>query len=359
MPRISWLMFCLVTFTLLVQTRAIEIQATCGLTPKTSKPFLKLPDLVSGRIAFYAAAYRDGVLIPKSAIAVGDPNSVFPMESMHKTFVVHAAMQAVDAGILRLEQKFKTTPANRSVENYPKGSNSLLELATRAIAKSDNTASDILHIAVGTDSLARKIKTISPCTTILLTSKAYWAAQGGLSSSVLGKDLLPGAQRYAALPFEQRLVIASRLNAADQKVTAPAVERAIDRYFHSPIYTPELELWLQNTTTAQAFTDLLVKVLPTKELKPQTRKAFRKIMESGCCFSKKSPLPSVYRAAKAGSGWRMLMLSGYAEMPNGLSVAYTYLNDQSNDLDAEMMEKQIRPINIWIDQVLRNLKVEI
>jgi beta-lactamase class A len=356
MPRIFCLLLCVVAAALFVQTRAIKTQETCGLVPETSIPFLKLPNVVSGRVAFYAAAYRNGILIPESAIAVDDPNSIFPMESMHKTFVVHAAMRAVDAGTMRLEQKFKTTPANQSIETYPKSSNSLLELATRAIAKSDNTASDILHTAVGTVPLARTIKSISPCTTILLTSKAYWAAQGGLSSSVLGKDLLAGAERYAALPFEQRLVVASRLNAAAQKVTASAVERAIDRYFHGSMYTPELELWLQNTTTAQAFTDLLVKVLPAKDLKPQTGKVFRKIMESGCCFSKHSPLHPVYRAAKAGSGWRMLMLSGYAELPHGLSMAYSYLNDRSNNLDAELMEKQIRPINIWIDQLLMKLK---
>lgn len=82
--------------------------------------------MVSGRVAFYAAAYRNGVLIPKSAVAIADPDSVFPMESLHQTFVVHAAM--------------------------------------RAIAKSVNKSSDILHTAVGTVSLARKINSISPCT---------------------------------------------------------------------------------------------------------------------------------------------------------------------------------------------------
>jgi beta-lactamase class A len=358
MPRIFWLMVCVMASLLLVQTRAIETHATCGLAPETKAPSLKLPDVVSGRVAFYAAAYRNGVLIPNNAVAIGDPSAVFPMESMHKTFVVHAAMRGVDAGTLNLEQNFKTTPANQSIEAFPKGSNSLLELAKRAIAKSDNTASDILHTAVGTASLAREIKSISPCTTILLTSKAYWAAQGGLSSSVLGKDLLAGAQRYATLPFEQRLLVASRLNAAAQKVTASAVERAIDRYFHGPIYTPELEVWLQNTTTAQAFTDLLVNVIQADDLKPQTRKVFRQIMESGCCFSKNSPLHSVYRAAKAGSGWRMLMLSGYAELPQGLGLVYTYLNDQSTAKDAEEIEKQIHAVNIWIDQVLVGLSLK-
>jgi beta-lactamase class A len=118
------------------------------------------------------------------------------------------------------------------------------------------------------------------------------------------------------------------------------------------MYTPELELWLQNTTTPKALTDLLVKIMPAQDLKPAMRSVFRKIMTTGCCISKNTPLGSVYRAAKAGSGWRMLMLSGYAELPEGVTVTYTYLNDQSDTLDAEDMEKQIRPVNAWIDKIL-------
>lgn len=70
--------------------------------------------------------------------------------------------------------------------------------------------------------------------------------------------------------------------------------------------------------------------MPANDLLPQRRKVFRKIMESRCCFSKKSALHSVYRAAKAGSGWRTLMLSGYDELPQGFTLTYSDLDDQSN-----------------------------
>jgi beta-lactamase class A len=285
-------------------------------------------------------------------MSIGDPTELFPTASIFKTLVVHAALQAVDAGKLRLNQPFTTTAENRSIEAYPPGTNSLRALAERAIQRSDNTASDILHQAVGTTALAREVKSKSPCTTVLLTTKALWAAQAGLAPDVLGSDVPAGAQAYAELPFEDRLHVAARLNAAAHKVTGPAIEAALDTYFHGPTYTSDLELWLQNTTTAEAFTDLLATMLPARDLKPTTRALFKTIMGKGCCISKNTTIRSSYRAAKAGSGWRILTLSGYVELPNGLTLAYTFLNDQSDTLDSEEMEQQIRPVNAWIDQVL-------
>ena len=264
-------------------------------------------------------------------------------------------MRAVGAGTLRLNQRFTTTAENRSIEAYPTGTNTLLELAARAIHNSDNTANDILQLAVGPTSIARSVNSRSPCTTLLLTTKAWWAAQGGLASSVLGQDLSTGAQDYAAQPFEARLKTAARLNAAARQVTGPAVERALETYFHGSSYKAELEWWIQNTTTAKAFTDLLAQTVAAKDLQPTTRKSFRDIMKTGCCISKFTKLRSIYRAAKAGSGWRILTLSGYAELPNGLTLAYTYLNDQSATLESEDMEKQIRPVNAWIDGSLVKL----
>jgi hypothetical protein len=334
-------------------TRAGLVPTTsCGSNLETSAPSVSLPNTITGRVGFFAAAYQNGVLIPSSAVSVGDATGVFPTASMFKTLVAHAALRAVDEGRFRLAQPFLTTEANRSIEAYPKGTNSLLELARRAIRNSDNTASDILHLAVEPERLARRVKTLSPCTTVLLTTKAWWAAQGGLSSSVLGTDLFAGARAYGSQPFEARIAVAARLNEAARRVAAPAVERALEAYFKGSSYAPELELWLQNTTTPRAFAELLVLLLPARDLKPSTRRAFREIMTTGCCIPKPSALRSRYRAAKAGSGWRVLTLSGYAELTNELTVAYVYMNDRSQTRDAEDMEKQIRAANAWIDQIL-------
>jgi beta-lactamase class A len=228
----------------------------CGNSPVSQAPQLPLPSVVTGRVTFYAAAYRNNQDTPFATLALNNPTEVFPTASLFKPFVVRAALQAVDAGKFKLETRFITTPENRSIESFPKGSNSLLELARRAIARSDNTASDILQLAVGPEQLARGVNAKSACTEILLTTKAWWAAQGGLSGNVLGPDVFLGARDYAARSFEDRLEVAGRLIAASQKVSGPAVEAAIDKYFHGPTYTPDLELMLQNTTTAQAFTEL-------------------------------------------------------------------------------------------------------
>jgi beta-lactamase class A len=327
----------------------------CGNAPVSQAPQLPLPRVVTGRVTFYSAAYRKDQDTPFATLALNDPTEVFPTASLFKPFVVRAALQAVDTGKFKLETKFLTTFENRSIESYPKDSNSLLELAKRAIARSDNTASDILHLAVRPAQLAREISAKSACTTVLLTTKAWWAAQGGLSGSVLGSDVLLGARAYTELPFEDRLEMASRLIAVSKKVSGPAVEAAIDQYFHGPTYTPDLELMLQNTTTAQEFTELFASELRSRELKDSTREIFRSIMTKGCCIAKNSVLRSAYRAAKAGSGWRILNLAGYAELSSGVSVAYTYLNDQSETLDSEDIEKQIKPVNAWIDQVLLEL----
>jgi beta-lactamase class A len=327
----------------------------CGNALVSRAPQLPLPSVVTGRVTFYAMAFQNNETLPFATVALGDPTEVFPTASLFKPFVVRAALQAVDAGKFKLETRFMTTFENRSIESYPKGSNSLLELAKRAIARSDNTASDILHLAVGPEKLARAVNAKSACTEVLLTTKAWWAAQGGLSGNVLGPDVFLGARGYAERPFEDRIEMASRLIAASKKVSGPAVEAAIDKYFHGATYTPDLELMLQNTTTAQAFTELFVAEMRSRDLKDSTQALFRSIMRTGCCIAKNSVLRSVYRAAKAGSGWRILNLTGYVELSSGITLAYTYLNDQSETLDSEDIEKQIKPVNAWIDQVLLEL----
>jgi beta-lactamase class A len=342
-----------ISFWGLVQFGLIEPKI-CGIL-STPTMLVQPPKLVTGRVSFYAVALRKGESNPAASVALNDPTQVFPTASIVKTLVLHQVLRAVDEGRLSLQKKFTTTAENRSIEAYPKGSNGLVDLAKLAIRRSDNTASDIIHLAVGPTAVAQAVKTKGPCTNLLVTTKALWAAQAGLSSSVLGTDLLAGAEQYANASFEDRLKVAAELIAVSKKVTGPNVEAALDKYFHGPIYTPSLELWLQNTTTAQDFTNLLLKTLPGLDLKPSTRNLFRSIMTTGCCISKTSPLPAVYRAAKAGSGWRILTLTGYIEMASGLTLAYTYLNDQSDTLDAEEMEKQIRPVNVWIDQVLLDL----
>ena len=324
--------------------------------PLTAPTPLALPAGVMGHVSFYAAEYDPKTRQPLRALTLGNPDDLHPTASIFKPLILQGVLQDVDAGKLRLNTVFTTTAANRSIEDYPAGSNSLQVLAKRAIYLSDNTASDILHLAYGPERLARGVRQQSPCTSVLLTTKAWWAAQAGTIPSVMTPDTAAGARAYGAQPFAQRLLTAKALIAASQKLTGPEVERKLDLYFNGPTYAADMEVNLQNTSTARAYTDLMAQTLSGLALKPTTRKVFRDILATGCCRPKTPKLNATYWAAKAGSGWGILTLTGYVETGDGRTFAYTYLNNGSVTTDAEEMEKQIRPMVLWIEQNLQTLR---
>jgi beta-lactamase class A len=213
---------------------------TCGPALSVPQTTLPLPAGISGRVRFYAARYDRQSHLPVRALALGPSNQLQPLASTFKPMVVQAALQDVDAGRFTLSTRFPTTAANRSIESFPVGRNTLQTLAQRAIYNSDNTASDILQLAYGPQRLAAEVQALSPCTSLLLTTKAWWTAQAGLAPEVLGDDPVAGARAYGQLPFERRLGVAQRLNGAAGHISAPLLEAALDRYFRGPTYTPDL-----------------------------------------------------------------------------------------------------------------------
>ncbi|WP_309570189.1 serine hydrolase [Deinococcus sp.] len=327
----------------------------CGETVSPTLTASALPRSVTGRVAFYAAEYEPSTLRVLSSIGLGALNEVYAVASTYKPLVVELALRDVDTGRLKLNTVFTTTAANRSIEVYPPGRNTLATLAKRAIVQSDNTAGDILQQAVGTQRVAVGVRWRSPCTSVLLTGKAAWAAQGSLQSAVLGDDLPAGAQRYAALAFGERLATATRLNANAATFTGPEVERAIDPYFRGPLYDPRIDLAVQHTSTAKAYADLVARVYGGNNLKPATSRLFRGWLSEGCCHPKTSVLKVSYWGAKAGSGWRLLTLTGLVETPDGRTFAYAYLNDGSDTLESEDMEAQIPAVVAWIERNLLTL----
>jgi beta-lactamase class A len=328
---------------------------TCGPALSAAQSVLPLPASVTGRVRFYAALYDSQTHLPVRALALGPTNQLQPLASTFKPLVVQAALQDVDAGRFTLAARFLTTSANRSIESYPPGRNTLQTLARRAIYNSDNTASDILQLAHGPLRLAAEVHSLSPCTSLLLTTKAWWTAQAGLARGVLGDDLLAGARAYGRLPFEQRLDGAQQLIQAAGLVNAPVLEAALDTYFRGPTYTPDLELGLQNTSTVSAFADLTARTLTGDALKPGTRRLFRQLLSTGCCQPKKPLLRATYWAAKAGTGWRILNLTGSVETAGGQTLAYAYFNDQSDTEDSVDMERQIGAVVKWIEANLLTL----
>ncbi|MFC4638384.1 serine hydrolase [Deinococcus hohokamensis] len=319
-----------------------------------------LPPGVSGRVSFYAAVYSTAGQ-PVRAITLGDVDDLHPLASTFKPLVVQGILREVDAGKYKLTTRFTTTAANRSIESYPPGSHTIRDLAQRTLYDSNNTASDILHLAYGPGRLAREVRRLSPCTSVFLTTKGWWSAQSGLIPEVMPVDpltlnTLPSAAAYARQPLEERILSAHRIIQASMAVSAPKLEKDLDLYFFSPNYTPELEFYVQNMSTARAYSDLMARTMSGANLKAGTKQVFRELLATGCCRPKQPRLKARYWAAKAGSGWRVLTLTGYVEMPDGQVMAYTYLNDQSDATFTQTIEQQIRPLVGWIEGNLITLR---
>ncbi|WP_268244388.1 serine hydrolase [Deinococcus ruber] len=313
-----------------------------------------LPAVVTGKVAFYAARYfPDGR--KQTEVQHGPVTERLPLASAFKTMLLNAVLQDVDAGRLHLDQLFETTDANQSIEDFPpERVNSLDSLADVMIRRSDNTASDILHLAAAPQRVAELTTQLSPCTHLYLTTKAFWAALSGLIPDVIDprtpETLRNSARAYAALPAGEKRDVAARINTLTQHVHQQQVYDGLDTYFNGPNYHPENDVSLLNSSTARAYSDLLAQLFLHSTLQPATQQRFRDILATGCCTkpSEGVPFPYRYWGAKAGSGWRLLTMTGFMELPDGSGIAYSYLNHESDVEDAEEIENQIRPVLNWI-----------
>lgn len=330
------------------------IEAGAEVAPVQLAPISPLPAGVVGRVAFSATVFGpDGQ--PLREMTLGDVDSLHPLASTFKPLVVEAVLRDIDAGKLGLKTLLETTPGRRSIEAYPAGKNSVSTLAGRALILSDNTANDILQLTAGVTRVAQEVHDRSPCTSVLHTTKAIWALQSGLLPEVLPNPAA-NASTYAALPFGTRLQLARLAVTGAQKLTGPAVEAALDVYFKGPTYTPDMELGVQNTSTARAFARLQAQIMPGAALKPATRALFRGWLadKKSCCKPKNPTFLPTFWGVKAGSGWRMLTMTGAATLKDGRTVGYALLIDQADPRLAEQTESWLRPLAGWIDaQLLR------
>ncbi|AFZ66722.1 serine hydrolase [Deinococcus peraridilitoris] len=332
-----------------------RLAPTCGPAVLAPAPPIALPPVVTGQVSFYAAEYdRQGR--PQERAYALSAHTLRPLASIYKPVLVWAALRDVDARRLQLRQRFTTTAANRSIEAFSPGTNTLRFLLDRTIRNSENTASDIVHLAVGPQRVAALTANSSNCTSVLLTTKAFWSAQAGmLPALVISTDRdasLRSAERYFTLAPADRVAFAGQLVHASRQVNAGALLDRLDGYFKGPRYDARLDTYWQNTSTAKAYTDLMATMFVAGGLQPETRRVFRDVMAQGCCRPVRAPFTYSYWGAKAGSGWRLLTLTGYLERPDGRILAYTYLNHESDTLDAERMEQQIPAVMTWIAKVL-------
>lgn len=327
--------------------------STCDQHGEGFKKENCLPEVASGRVAFYAAEYNPDTYEMIKEISIGKVNDLFPLASSYKGLLIEALMREVDNNRLSLNKKIKTTDENRSIEVYPAGVNTLDTLAERAIDLSDNTAADIIHSEIGARRFTLDTMQDSSKTKIFLSTKALWAAQGGFLKEILGEDTLAGIRQYYSLSDESKIEMARKLILESRKHSGPQIERALESYFKKYPNEPDIELALYGNSTAKEFSDLIAKVYSGNRLKPETKKRYRSIMSKGCCQAESPSFKYKYWAAKAGSAWRILTMTGYVELENGRILAYSYFNDKSAVRDSIDIERQIRPVANWIDKNLR------
>ncbi|WP_407568896.1 serine hydrolase [Deinococcus altitudinis] len=311
-------------------------------------PSTARPAGVTGRLGFYAAEYDPSTLAPLRAVAL-DPGSVYPLASAFKTTVLHSLLRGVDDGRFRLGDLQTTTEAARSIESYSRGTNTLLTLARRMIGRSENTAADLLTLRVGLSRIQADLNALGAAQTrVQFTTKAWWSVQAGLVPALFPKgSLFTSAQRFSELPSADRLTVARQVLDTVKGVRADVLDRQLDAYFHGPEYDPDLELFVQNTSTPQEYACLNA-TLFRSGLSPASAKVFRTLMATGLDHS---PFPAPefrYWGGKPGSGWRLLTLTGYAETASGRPIAYAYFNDRSDARDSEAIERQVRTADAWI-----------
>jgi|GEM_PF-1496792 len=328
--------------------------ATPCLKRGAGVPTLSAPSPVrlSGQLGLYVALLDPVTAEPTRAVAL-NPDLQFPLASAYKAPLLWAVMREVDAGRVSLNEKLTTDPQSRSLGKYPSGQNDVLTLARLMIERSDNTATDLLHRRIGLPRVQELADTLGLCRTrLLLPTKTWWTAQAGLSPDFPNKQLRQAAERYARAPREQQIALAERLDAAARTVTAPALEAALERYFNSRTYQPEIDRDTQNASTPFEFATLLARQYLKSGLKPESDSVMRETLHLGCCV-KRVDFPITYWGGKGGSGWRILTMAGYAELPGGERVVYVFLNQRSGRTVDSLSD--IPAAFGWINAAIRKL----
>lgn len=311
------------------------------------------PRFASGPVGFYLAQIDPRSGAPLRAIS-NDPDRLYPLASTFKQIVLWGTLRDVMAGRLTLNTRLSVTEANRSIESYQPGARTVQNLATQAIVQSENTASDVLHLRYGPDRLQALVTAQGAChTRVDTTTKAWWAAQAGLLSSVYGPDVNAGAQQAFSLPPAGEAQIRAQAVQQAQTLNADRLLDHLDRAFFSPTYHPQTEVYLQNRSTPREWAALITRLYLDPSLNAGTRAFLRDTLAKGCCRVKD---PSVaYWGSKAGSGWRNVTMSGLLTLTTGQTFVYTYFNPGSDVIDSPHIEQQLPDIARYVLDNARRL----
>ncbi|MFT2722181.1 serine hydrolase, partial [Deinococcus sp. A31D244] len=311
------------------------------------------PTFASGPVGFYLAQIDPRTGTPLRVIT-HDPDSLYPLASTYKQVIAWAAYRDINAGTLTLNTRLSVTEANRSIETYQPGTRTVQNLITRAISNSENTASDVLHLHLTPERVQALADAHGTChTRVNMTTKAWWAAQAGLLPGVYGPHLPTGAQQTFTAPPEQQAATAAQAVTQAQTLNADTLLNALDRYFYSPAYHPQTEVYLQNRSTPREWAALITRQYLDPTLTPTNRSALRRTLAQGCCRVND---PSVtYWGSKAGSGWRNLTMSGLLTLNTGQTFVYAYFNTGSDLMDTALIERQLPSVAQYILQNARRI----
>jgi beta-lactamase class A len=304
---------------------------------------------LGGEMALYVARFDPVSLQAIKALSHNSSQS-FPLASTYKQSVLWSLLAEIDAGKVKWNEKFKVTPANQSLGEYPYDNSSVRTLAERMIHNSDNTATDILHRRIGLDKPQRLADSLGLCNTrLILPTKTWWTAQVGMDPNYFPHyGRLSGAEYFAKAPRAEQLKIAQSVDAHAQSLAPSQLQHLLDQYFDGPDYNPKIDLQTQNASTALELAHLMAFEFMGGGLSANSRKAFEDIMHTGVGkgFLR---TPFVKFGAKSGNAWRILTISGYIETPMGEHIVYVFLNQQSPQTYT-VQPKHLRAAFNWINR---------
>lgn len=267
-----------------------------------------------------AAAHPGRVGIGVRDLATGATTLVgggrrFPMQSVFKFPIGIAVLDAVDRGALTLDQTVELTPADMSVAWSPlrdrlagqPGEATVRELLELMVARSDNTACDVLLGLIG-----------GPRTvTALLRAKGI----EGVRVDRVERELQTGVY---GLPWRAELVDWDSFKAAAHALDPAARRASMLAYLDDP----------RDTSTPEGMLDLLAAFHAGRMLSEAGTAELRRIMLSTTTGAKrlKAGVPQGWQVAhKTGSGWTVDGLSpanndvGLLIAPDGRTLAIAVL----------------------------------
>ncbi len=284
------------------------VQATAAPPP---------PAGLSGRLGLWVAEYDPTSARVLRAVA-RDPDGLYPLASSYKQAVLWALLRAVDAGQVRLNERFDVTRGNQSLGDYPFDGSDVRTLMVRMIQKSDNTATDILHRRVGLMNVQAVADRLHLCRTrLLLPTKDWWVAQSGLDPS------FPGARAFMSADPARRDAIALALDNAARGLRSDTVQVRLDDYLEHH-YDPQADLGTHNVSTPAEFGQLIAQEFLKPNLSPQAQAMQREVMALGFGRTRLDFKTAAF-GGKGGNGWRILTMTGYAVTEDGHHLVYVFM----------------------------------